>query len=147
MILQVQALQPVRLTDLLIIWEMANKYQDWFYRDRTIKGSAWSSPRQFFLNFGRIHNCRTTKWPKQYNSTFRKCRENWEENSVSTLSPLILRSQFKPSAVYGVKERNFQSESYGVVPGQSLSFLTSFKYKFCSFSPITLLFSFIVCEC
>jgi len=90
----VQALQPTRLTDLLITWGRTNKYQGWFYRDRTMKGSAWSSSQQFFLNFVRIQNCRKTKWPKQYNSVFRNRRKNWEENFVSTLSLLILRSQF-----------------------------------------------------
>ena len=144
MILQVQALKPIRITDFLTTRGMTNKYQDWFYRDRTIKGSARSSPRWFFLNFVRIKNCRKTKWPKQYNFVFRNCRENWEENSVSTLSLLILHSQLKSSAVYGVKECNFQSEGYGVVPGQSLSFLTLFfKYTFRIFSLSTLLFIFL----
>jgi len=48
MILQVQALQPIRLIDLLITWGITNKYQDWFYTNRTIKGSARSSPQFFF---------------------------------------------------------------------------------------------------
>jgi hypothetical protein len=150
MILQVKALQPIRLTDMLITWGITNKYQDWFYRDRTIKGNAWSSPPRFFLNFGRIQNCCKTQWPKQYNSVFRNCRENWEENSVSTLSLPILQSQLKPSAVYGVKVCNFQSEGYGVVPGQSLSFLTFFFLNIHFVFLVLLafyLFSFKVCEC
>lgn len=69
--------------------------------------------------------------------------KKWEENFVSTLSLLILRSQLKPSAVSRVKECNFQPEGYGVVPGQLLSFLTLFlniHFVFLVLLPFYLLF-------
>jgi len=125
-ILQVQALQPIRLTDLLITWGMTNKYQDWFYSDRTIKGSAWSSPR-FFFKLYENKELPQDKMTQAVRLRIQKLQRKLRGNSASTLLLLILCSKLKSSRVYGVKECNYQSEGYGVVPDQSLSFLTFFK--------------------